>query len=134
MIFLITGIVVASFFLVAIITRNASSHNKNILMEATVINTQTQYGWKEGERWQRSAWGGELEREKTWQMYYVITVKGIQPETKRLCTFYHTVWADELDKVPAKGNLVQVLVDARHPERYSIDLHPLYAFDSVPPR
>jgi hypothetical protein len=121
---LITAIIVVALILLTIIMRSASRHTKVIQAIATIVDIETQYGWKEGERWERSAWGGDLQKERTWQMYYVITAKGALPETQHLRTFHTTAWADELDSTPAKGNQVQVQVDARHPEQYSIDLQP----------
>jgi hypothetical protein len=48
---------------------------------ATVTDVQSKQDWKYGERWSRNPWNGNLEREKTWQTYYTVTAKWVQPAT-----------------------------------------------------
>jgi hypothetical protein len=55
---------------------------------ATVTEIQCKQAWRYGERWHRSTWNGNLEREKTWQSYYDVTTKWLHPATKRVYTFY----------------------------------------------
>jgi hypothetical protein len=89
---------------------------------ATVTEIQCQQAWRYGERWHRSTWNGNLEREKTWQSYYDVTARWVHPATKRVYTFHCQTWADEKTRPPSRGEQRRILLDLRQPEHYALDL------------
>jgi hypothetical protein len=49
---------------------------------ATMTHVQIRQDWKEGERWERSLWDGNLVSQKTWQTSYEVTVEWM--DTQRM--------------------------------------------------
>jgi hypothetical protein len=92
---------------------------------ATITDVQMKQDWKEGERWERNPWNGNLMRQKTWQTYYDMTAEWMHSQTKQKYTFRSKVWSDEVAKTPTKGHTIVFMVDLRHPERYTVDLQSL---------
>ncbi len=92
---------------------------------ATITDVQIKQDWKEGERWERNPWNGNLTRQKTWQTYYDMTAEWMPSQTKQKYTFRSKVWSDEVAKTPTKGHTIVFIVDLRHPQRYTVDLQSL---------
>ena len=92
---------------------------------ATITDVQMKQDWKEGERWERNPWNGNLMRQKTWQTYYDMTAEWMHSQTKQKYTFRSKVWSDEVAKTPTKGQTIVFMVDLRHPQRYTVDLQSL---------
>ena len=92
---------------------------------ATITDVQIKQGWKEGERWERSTWDGNLVRQRTWRTYYDVTAQWMQSQTKQSYTFRSKVWSDDVAKTPTAGDTIVFIVDLRHPQQYAVDLQSL---------
>ena len=89
---------------------------------ATMTNIQSKQDWKYGERWHRSTWNGNLERERTWQTYYDVTLEWVHPATKQVHTFHWHVWANERTCPPTRGEELRILLDPERPDHYAVDV------------
>jgi hypothetical protein len=130
----IGGAVATSLIIIAFIALKGRKHKSTITSDtawlrqygttvmATVTDVQSKQDWKYGERWSRNTWNGNLEQEKTWQTYYDVTAKWVQPATKQVYTFHWKVWATERASIPKRGSELCILLNPQQPDDYYVDV------------
>ena len=96
-----------------------------MLVVATITDVQRQQNWKDGERWERNPWTGNIARQKTWQICYDVTAQWLHAKTGQRFAFRSTVWADEIAKTPTAGDTIVVVFDLHHPQRSCVDFRSL---------
>jgi hypothetical protein len=92
-----------------------------IQVEARIIQVRTMQDWKMSERWYRDSWTGNLKRERTWKMFYLIMAQWVHPQTGRSYTSSTRICSDSMSK-PVEGDSGIVWFDPHNPERAYLNL------------
>ncbi len=89
---------------------------------ATVRDVEVKQDWREGEGWERDAWSGDLQKQKTWQTYYDVTAQWVHPQTGHTSITSTRIWSNDSTRKPVKGSSGVVWFDPHTPERSCLDL------------
>ena len=127
---LMIGLVVTvSLVIVPSVVLNITEHVRNrrdvrcdgVRGMATVIDVEVKQDWRYGEGWERDAWSGDLQRQKTWQTYYDVTAQWVHPQTGHTYIASTRIWSDDSTRKPVQGSSGTVWFDPYHPERSCLD-------------
>ena len=123
-------VVTVSLIIVPSVVLNIVEHVRNrrdvrcdgVRVMATVRDVQVKQDWRDGEGWERDAWSGDLQRQKTWQTYYDVTAQWVHPQTGHTYIASTRIWSDDSTSKPVKGGSGAVWFDPHTPERSCLDL------------
>lgn len=117
----IATLILAGLTILALVAHHFKEHQRKshsemlhgIQVLAMVTDVQVRQDWRYSERYYRNPWNGNLEREKTWQTYYVIAAEGVHPQTQQEDTFYCKVWSTDMAEKPTRGMSLWMTVPPR---------------------